>query len=749
MIYKRIFIASFFSLIITGFCTNCTAIRQRNTAADSEILIGKLSTGAKVSVKKRTDKHWGIYIAGAGLSSLSQRYPVQIELYKDSADRTEKVSGYESIIKESSSFTGHAQVQMGGVSFVVTDKWEIKGEVLHLSRKVKVLGNAAGGFLSSIKFINQEKQVRANVNYFAPGMIYGSTAHITKAAIGGSEGGLQTWIREDRLPAPMFGLHYKDGSSVTILDPRPEGNTTREDSHDRRAEILIDERFKFGALGAEEREGRIELGYVWPGTEGETTYQGYVYPGGQMHRWRRRYHPLKDGFVQDYQVDFRFHKSDKEFKDYYKNAWRWAWNTLKPQVNRQDIELARRSLIDMLGERVETINGVTGIRNSIPAVLEQGAVSDKKTVMGFTGKTLEAANFLLQDADREGTPNRAEHRRLALNIINTYLKLNLSPPEGEGFYFDTAKPALAIPRMERVFLRSYGDDLKSLLKAAKREKAQGRDYKAWVDWARSFADWLLPQQTAVGGFPRAWEPVSGRVADASPKSTYNAIPFLLLLAELTGDERYREAAFRAGEFCWKDGQYRGLFVGGTIDNPDVVDKEAGTLSLEAYLSLYDASGDKKWLERACTAADFAETWIYIWNVPMPEDESNAVLHWKKGVSTVGLQLISTGHSLVDAYMAFDVDEYARLSVKTQDDHYLETARILLHNTKGMLALPGRTYDLRGPGWQQEHWSLAPERGIGRKRAWLPWVSTSHLNGIFGLEEFDKALFKKLSELQKN
>ena len=75
--------------------------------------------------------------------------------------------------------------------------------------------------------------------------------------------------------------------------------------------------------------------------------------------------------------------------------------------------------------------------------------------------------------------------------------------------------------------------------------------------------------------------------------------------------------------------------------------------------------------------------------------------------TAGLQLISTGHSLVDAYMAFDVDEFAQLYQLTGDAHYLDVARLLLHNTKNMLALPGRTYDLGEPGWQQEHWSLAP------------------------------------------
>jgi len=77
-------------------------------------------------------------------------------------------------------------------------------------------------------------------------------------------------------------------------------------------------------------------------------------------------------------------------------------------------------------------------------------------------------------------------------------------------------------------------------------------------------------------------------------------------------------------------------------------------------------------------------------------------------------------------------------------HYRDIARLLLHNTKTMLALPGRTYDVAGPGWRQEHWSLAPRRGCGIHRLWAPWVSCSHLWGIESLEEYDPTLFAELA-----
>jgi len=324
------------------------------------------------------------------------------------------------------------------------------------------------------------------------------------------------------------------------------------------------------------------------------------------------------------------------------------------------------------------------------------------------------------------------------------VRLRMNPPVGEGFDIKTGAPVLAIPHDQRVYLRSFGDDLKATMRAYRREKFHGTVHPDWLAWTRQFGDWLLTQQQIGGGFPRAWVPGTGEVADASPASSYNPVPFLVLLSEETGDSRYIEAAQRAADFVWASGQSKGQFVGGTIDNPDVLDKEAGTLSTEAYLALFDATKDSKWLDRARIGADYAETYIYLWNVPMPADETDPLLHWKKGVPTYGVQLIATGHSLVDDYMSFDVDEYARLARSTGDEHYTAIATLLLHDTKNMTAVPGRIYDLKGPGWQQEHWSLAPVRGFGLHRGWLPWVATSQLKGIFGLMEFDPELYRQLS-----
>ena len=419
---------------------------------------------------------------------------------------------------------------------------------------------------------------------------------------------------EDRLPAPLLAGRFADGTTLGVLNPAPHGDTTAADGNSVQGGVMTDERFRIGAIGAEEQGRRLGLGYWFPGSEGEVTYAGNTYPGGQLHQWRRRFHPLRDGFEQRYAVAFRFGHAGG-LAACCRETWRWAWQTLQPQVNAQDIPTARARIVDALAANVVEASDRAGIPNAVSAV-PGPEHRDAKTVMGFTGKALESAEFLLAEARLDNTARSVELRRKAERIIASFLRLKMAPPEGEGFVIATGQPTTALSH--------------------------------------------------APGHP------------------------------------------------------------------------------EAYLLLFETTGERKWLDRARVAADLAETWIYLWNVPLPADADDGRLHWKQGVPTTGLQLIATGHSLVDAYMAFDADEFARLYRHTGDEHYRDVARILLHNTKAMVALPAHPYDLRGLGWQQEHYSFAPPRGLGLHRLWLPWVATSQLNGIFGLMEFDPPLFENLA-----
>jgi hypothetical protein len=739
---KKIFVISLQGVLLLSLF----ACSKRET-------IGTLMNGAKVYLQKNEMGKWNIAMASEYFNSVSASPPCGIELYSTDGSIEEILGGYDSIEKSGDGFMGYASIEkQRSATFHFEDRWQVLENTLSLNRMVKVGGDADGGFLSSVVLNTGQEFKRDEVNLFAPGMIYGGVEHISDSAIGGrdlyNKGEGILWIREDRLPAPVLGMILKDLSSVAVLNPLPDGRTDTLDSHDRAYSTLIDSAVRLGALGLINKDGYFATGYHYPCSEGEYSYRAETYHEGRKHRWTRRYHPVKDGFEQQYSVTFRF-SNEKTFADFYTDTWRWAWQTLKPQIVKQDIELAKQSLLDMLAGLIQVTPERAGIISFRSAVGDE--FIENLCVMGFVGRALEVSNYLLYASLDTTNTNAGKYRELAYKMMDSFLEMPLDPPAGEGYHIETGEFCTALELwfesdgVMPVYLRSFCDGLKTLLKAALREGPESYHYQEYIAWARSFTDWLLSQKTANGGFPRKWEKGTGEILDSSGLSSYNAVPMLVLMSRATGESKYLEAAVEAAEFSWNHGQAQGIFVGGTLDNPNVIDKEAGTLSLEAYLALYEQTEDEKWLERAVKAANFAETWIYAWDVPMPADESDELLHWKKGNSTVGLQLITTGHSLTDLYMSFDADEYARLAKYSNDPHYMDVAGILLHNTKQMLAIPGRLYDLNGPGWQQEHWSIAPLRGFGSHRDWLPWVSTSHLNGIYGLEEFDKDLYEQLKK----
>lgn len=728
---------------------------------DTRRELGRLSAGASVAFVRADSGAWGLEIAGPGLPRLAQPQPIRLEIFVKLDDIRTLAAGYKSVEVNGHEATARGEIAYGpGVVFRVVDRWRMDGLALALRRELDVCGAAAGGFYSGV-FLAAPDVSWEEAQCFAPGVIYGAPINPGAEPTRGFQNHRirHIPIREDGLAAPLVALAFPGGGSLAALDPAPRGDTTLEEVGLKQASVMLDGRYQFGALGAREAaDGGVELGFWLPGAvdatgPGSRSALAHWQPAtGGAGVWpeRRRYHRICDGFKQNYQVAFRVGRGES-FRDLIRNAWRWAWDALNPPVIYTDVEVVRRSLADQLASTIETIEGRTGITWIFSSTTGRrwNRPDDMRAVLGFVGKNIEAADQLLQEADRDGGPRGERLRALGLAIIDTFIRLvPLSPPAGEGFDLATGEIMVSFPpspwrgdAAPRVFLRSFTEDLRMALRAYQRERRLGRDHPDWLAWCRSFADWLLQQQREDGSFPRAWVPGTGEVMEASGTSSYNAVPFLALLSQATGEGRYLSAALRAAEYIWSVYGAQGVFVGGTIDNPDVVDKEAGALTLEAFITLYEATQDPQWLERARVAADYTETWIYIWNVPMPEDAKDDELKWKRGVPTYGLQGITAGPwGGVDEYLDWSTAAYAKLYQYTGDPHYKHVALILLHDTKAMLALPGRTYGLAGPGWQQEHWLLGPQRGIGGHGGWLGWVTANHLYSITGLEEFDPELF---------
>ena len=785
---------------VAGLSVASMARAQAGAGSAARIPLGLLTNGAEVTFVRSGSGAWGIEISGDAVQPVSQEKPAQIEVYRSNENVQDFSAGYQSVRKESSAILARSTVSGGGDAvFTVEDRWTIAGNVVLLDRKVRVTGGEAkAGFSSAIRLSTASTVTWPDANYFAPGLLYGDPTYDGDSSPGGELNyrAKHFEIREDMLSAPLFALAFRNGHWAAVMDMKPRGDTTWAEATAGVAKTVIDGRIQFGALGARETpHGGVEFGFWFPGVTSEFT-RGFE--GPPVPAVRRRYHPVTVGFSQSYQVGFRFEQGDS-FLDMERDAWRWVWQTLKPKAMHLDLEVVRRVLTDHLDDHVVAAEGRTGVpflfdavtgnpgsyrnwnryRNSFPEPPHRPAnmpvtaheLSPEKSVelaawastlgihvdpdaneleqwpkviMGFVSKGVEVADQLLIEGDLDPSPRGQKMRHDGLAIIDTYIRLvPLSPPAGEGFNLWTDKADSWAG--DTVTLRGPSEGTRTLLNAYRREKRAGREHPDWLLWCRQFGDWLLTQQREDGSFPRSWHGGTGVVLEASGTASYNPVPMLVELSPETGEKRYLDAAIRAADYVWQNYGSRGVFVGGATDNPNITDKEAGMLSLEAFLDLYDATKDLTWLNRAKAAGNYAETYIWIWNVPMPLDAIDSDLNWKRGVPTVGVQGITARASGgVDEYLDWAVPAYARLYKYTGDEHYLDVARILLLDTKSMLALPGRTYDLRGPGWQQEHWSMSTNRGFGAHRSWLPWVSVNHLHGITGLEELDPALYRRLA-----
>ena len=563
------------------------------------------------------------------------------------------------------------------------------------------------GFRSLFEVCMTDAQHLSDVEPFIPGTWYCDAAHVSASGLITNPAQHNYLIREDRLPLPLVMIRQRStGLTISLTHGHPDGSTFPAENT---AETVIDARMRFASLGVVQENG-IGLAIAYPGVEEDHSRMA---GGKNDFQPSQRFHPVLQGFTQHYHVIVHL-SLQPTFDDALSDAWRSGYDVLRPQIVSLPINRVYADSIDLLNHYCEARHGVMGFPFAVK--LPGGEVRDVSYQMGFVGEQLPCAYHLITAGFARPQPDLVEKG----SRITDFWAANCLTPAGIPRTWYDLDPTPHW-RTYKTYTRIATDGMEGMLQVWRRMKLNHRDKPEWLACCRTYGDWLVANQNADGSYFRQYDD-AGQPSIASKSAALQPVRFLIDLWNATADDRYLQAAKRAGTFAINDIGATANYYGGTADNKDVKDKEAGWIALDSFLSLYEATGDRTWLAPATRAATFTETWTYCWNVPI--DRSDPAVTFPPVQTTAGMSLIATGQSASDVFLAFAPYAYYRLALYTGDAHFAAVAHLLMQNPRQLVDIDGSLHYAR-TGLLTEAFTFAPPRGHG-VNVWLPWCTAAVL-----------------------
>ena len=580
------------------------------------------------------------------------------------------------------------------------------------------------GFMTRFSLESSQPSPLREQEVFVPGVWYLDNQHVPARALAANPSDNRFLIREDRMALPLVMMRNKNnGTTITLTHCDPDGTTCLADYQSSR---VVDGRIQVASLGLWSHENPA-VSFCYPATEGERSYLRSRETGrstDESKRWVERFHPVQTGVKHSYKIMIRLDVTP-DFPTAMRQAWRAAYAEMPPPISQTDLAACYEASIKLISDWSQTYNGCAGIPFRLR--LPQGELEDKQYInfqMGFVGQQLPLAYQLL----RYGLLHHDEEiLRKGEAMVDFWAANSLTEQGLPRVWYDVYPQPHWRPY--NTFMRIASDGMVGALMSWDVMQAHGRPKPEWLRFCRGFGDWLVQYQNQDGSWYREYDWDSHPV-NLGKQNTSHPIRFLVDLSKATGEKKYLDAALRAGDYCYANIHQKFVYVGGTPDNPNVIDKEAGILAMEAFLALHDLTGEKRWLEAAAQAGDFTETWLYCWNIPLPAEDR--AVTYPSGCTTTGFSLIATGHSASDLFLAATPFLYYRLYLETGDAHYADIARQQLYNTKEAVDING-SLGYGHPGLCTEALYLAPPRGHG-VNVWLPWLTWSMIDPLVKLRD---------------
>jgi hypothetical protein len=642
--------------------------------------------------------------------------------------------------------------------FEVSDVYTSCGEGEYsLSRSVKVLELGSNpytdGFYTSFGLQFNPENSLDEYDVFIPGVWYKANfeeaGNLPSSLPQASDN--EFCYRDDRTPLPVVMMRNKaDGVTISIIEKGSRCETVLSDSKG----VVTNEKYQFGGVGLIKRSRTKGFSAVvtYPGSDQRTGGLGV------------RRHPIVEGYDNHkYEAYFKISKTSN-YAEGVSTAWNKAFELYSPTIYQEDLKSAWNALIATCEKYYLAPNRPDPYRANASGFpwsvyLTDFSMNKNTYEIGFVGAQPVAGYALFRAGVEDGNSTYQRYGNAVLNFWALNSLSDLGFPKSRYAALNGTWDSWAYTAIRQACWGMQG-----LLNAWCFAKKNDINRPAWLSAATKFGDWLVENQNEDGSYYKEYMPfevVDGKhpAGNQNKFTTTCVMRFLIELYIVTNDERYKDCLMKAADFCYEQVHKDYHYIACVIDNPQTIDSESGQQALNAFLSMYDFTGDKKWLEAAEQAAIYLETWTHMMEVPVELDQEEET-DWPKDRSIVGQHLIAIGHSACDLGFAWSSFALYRLYLLTGNDHYLQTARVSAHNTKQSMNLGQKLYPGEAEGLQQEAFQVKTSSGNPRRQnsvmEALTWNFAAHLDpmirfkdafGTVDLEEVEKMPKEQVYEMQ--
>jgi hypothetical protein len=255
----------------------------------------------------------------------------------------------------------------------------------------------------------------------------------------------------------------------------------------------------------------------------------------------------------------------------------------------------------------------------------------------------------------------------ALRLSNTsLLHLATAPFTAEGFLVEYDPETQRWAKQDPV---SQGQAMENIARAIQRCRAAGAETPGKLEQFLKHACRCHARRILT----EAWRPQSTNEA-------FLVSPLCKAFA-LFGEGEFQLAAIAAGEhYIGRHRKMREPYWGGTLD-ASCEDKEGAWAAFQAYLSLYELTGETRWIDNAEHAMDVALSYTVVWDIDLPPGRLR-----DHGLKTRGWTVVSAQNQHLDVYGVVYTPELYRMGVYLDREDLRKLAAVMFR-TCGQLIDP--------------------------------------------------------------